>query len=271
MVQVSPAPPPQRIDDPDDARVDGFRALRARESTEVLWAEGPTVVERLLRSTVRTRAVLVTPAAWRRLLDRVSPGDLEGVDVLLAEQQVVNTIVGFDLHRGMIAIAERPPLASLQEVIGGARRLVVLEGLNDPENLGAIARSARALGADGLVLDPTCADPYYRRSVRVSMGEILHLPVARASMATTLADLDAAGFDVWALTPRRDATTIDQLARAGVPDRLALVVGAEGPGLSDAVLGSRRNVRIGQRPDVDSLNVGHATAAALAVVAAFAP
>ena len=89
-------------------------------------------------------------------------------------------------------------------------------------------------------------------------------------MSATLAELDAAGFEVWALTPRRDATPLDELARAGVPGRLALVMGAEGPGLSDAVLGSCRAVRIGQRDDVDSLNVGHATAAALAVVAAFA-
>lgn len=239
----------------------------------MLWAEGPTVVDRLLRSTLRTRAVLVTPVAWRRMLDRGvfdGRGGRDGVDVLLAEQQVVNTVVGFDLHRGVIAMADRPLLAPLPAMVGSARRLVVLEGLNDPENLGAIARSARALGADGLVLDPTCADPYYRRSVRVSMGEILHLPVARAAMSATLAELDAAGFEVWALTPRRDATPLDELARAGVPGRLALVMGAEGPGLSDAVLGSCRAVRIGQRDDVDSLNVGHATAAALAVVAAFA-
>jgi tRNA G18 (ribose-2'-O)-methylase SpoU len=120
----------------------------------------------------------------------------------------VNAVVGFDLHRGAIAIADRPTLRPLADVLDGARRVVVLEGINDAENLGAIARSARGLGADGLVLDPTCADPYYRRSVRVSMGEMLHLPIARAPLSEVFDALDDGGFHTWALTPRRDATLI---------------------------------------------------------------
>lgn len=255
------------VTDPLDPRVDGFRSLRAKESAEVLWAEGPTVVERLLGSGLRVRTVLVTPSALARLRDRV---DLTGTPVLVAEQAVLNEIVGFDLHRGVIAAADRPPLRPVDEVVGTARRLLVLEGLNDPENLGAIARSARGLGADALLLDPTCSDPYYRRVVRVSMGEVLHLPVARGPIDVLFAALDRAGFDVWALTPRRDATPIGRLVADGVPERLALVLGAEGPGLSDGVLATRRNVRIPQRADVDSLNVGHATAAALAIVASSA-
>ncbi|MEZ5251922.1 MAG: TrmH family RNA methyltransferase [Ilumatobacteraceae bacterium] len=113
-------------------------------------------------------------------------------------------------------------------------------GAGGPQRSGEPGRDrpvGASLGADGLVLDPTCADPHYRRSVRVSMGEILHLPVARAAMSATLAELDAAGFEVWALTlvamPHRSTSW-----HAGVPGRLALVMGAEGPGLSDAVLGS---------------------------------
>jgi tRNA G18 (ribose-2'-O)-methylase SpoU len=256
------------IDDADDPRLDPYRSLRARESTEVLWAEGPTVVERLLGSGLTVRSLLLTPAAHTRLADRCA---LEHHTVFVADQRTVNAVVGFDLHRGAIAIADRPTLRPLADVLDGARRVVVLEGINDAENLGAIARSARGLGADGLVLDPTCADPYYRRSVRVSMGEMLHLPIARAPLSEVFDALDDGGFHTWALTPRRDATPIGDLVAAGVPARLAVVLGAEGPGLSDAVLGSRTNVRIPQRADVDSLNVGHATAAALAIVASSSP
>ena len=144
----------------------------------------------------------------------------------------------------------------------------MLEGINDAENLGAIARSARALGADALLLDPTCADPYYRRSVRVSMGEMLHLPIARARVDELFAALDARGFHTWALTPRASAVDIGTLTPT---DRLAIIAGAEGPGLSGAVLERHRNVRIPVRRDVDSLNVGHTVAAALAVVQSSRP
>jgi tRNA G18 (ribose-2'-O)-methylase SpoU len=138
----------------------------------------------------------------------------------------------------------------------------MLEGINDHENLGAIARTARGLGANALVLDPTCADPFYRRSVRVSMGELLHLPIVRcARWAETFAEVAAAGFETWALTPSPNATDILTLTP---PDRWALVVGAEGPGLSSETLARCINVRIPMRHGVDSLNVGHAVAAALA-------
>lgn len=256
---------PVVITDPADSRVDAYRALRARESAEVMWAEGPTVVERLLATSLGVRSLLLTPAAHARLLDRC--GALlaaKGADIWVAEQAVVNAIVDFDLHRGAIAVAERPTFGTLDTVISGARRLVVLEGVNDHENIGAIARTARALGADGMLLDPTCTDPFYRRSVRVSMGEVLHLPIARAPMDAIAAALDAAGVAVWALTPRADAADITSLAP---PARLALLLGAEGPGLSAEALARHSPVRIPIRDEVDSLNVGHAVAAALAVVA----
>ena len=186
----------------------------------------------------------------------------------MAEQRVVNEVVGFDLHRGAIAVAERPGQPALGEVVATARRIVVLEGVNDPENLGAIARSARALGADALLLDPTCADPWYRRSVRVSMGELLHLPVVRAELAHLLDQLAVVGTECWALTPGPDA---DDIRSLDVPARLALLAGAEGPGLSARALAACRNVRIPIRTGVDSLNVGHAVAVALALVPSSAP
>ena len=263
--QTRPVREPVVITDPADPRVDAYRALRARESAEVMWAEGPTVVERQLATSLGVRSLLLTPAAHARLLDRC--GALlaaKGADIWVAEQAVVNAIVGFDLHRGAIAVAERPTFGTLDTVISGARRLVVLEGVNDHENIGAIARTARALGADGMLLDPTCTDPFYRRSVRVSMGEVLHLPIARAPMDAVAAALDAAGVAVWALTPRADAADITTLAP---PARLALLLGAEGPGLSAEALARHTPVRIPIRDEVDSLNVGHAVAAALAVVA----
>jgi tRNA G18 (ribose-2'-O)-methylase SpoU len=138
----------------------------------------------------------------------------------------------------------------------------MLEGINDHENLGAIARTARGLGADALLLDPTCADPFYRRSVRVSVGELLHLPVVRCRVwAEAFDEVAAAGFEIWALTPSPDAVDIFTMTP---PDRWALVVGAEGPGLSAATLAQCTNVRIPMRNGVNSLNVGHAVAAALA-------
>lgn len=258
------------LTDASDPRADGYRALRARESGEVLWAEGPTVVERLLASPLTTRSVLLTPALHERLgpalAEHADRHPDATVDVLLGERQVIQEIVGFDLHRGAMAIADRPVARPVAEVLAPARLVVAVEGVNDSENLGAIARSARGLGADALLLDPTCADPYYRRSVRVSMGELLHLPVARAAdWDAALTDLHDSGFEVWALTP---AATAAPIASLTPPPRLVVLVGAEGPGLRDTTLARCRNVRIPMHHGVDSLNVGHAVAAALALVGA---
>jgi tRNA G18 (ribose-2'-O)-methylase SpoU len=254
----------------DDARLDPFRSLRGRESREVLWAEGPTVVERLLRTELTTHALLLTPAAHARLADeldahaaRCRADGRTTPTVLVAPQATVNAVVGFDLHRGAIAVAQRPSPVEVAHLAAGTGPVVVLEGVNDAENLGAVIRTSRALGATGLLLDPTCADPWYRRSVRVSMGEALHLPIARAPLDAALDELRAAGFDTWALTPAGGAALIHRLAP---PARLVLVAGAEGPGLTADTLARHRNVRIPMHHEVDSLNVAHAIAAALAIV-----
>ncbi|HEY3484902.1 MAG TPA: RNA methyltransferase [Ilumatobacteraceae bacterium] len=258
------------IDDPADPRLADFVDLRdpdARrrlEGDEFFVAEGPVAIERLIASGHTIRAVLVTPAQHERL-----GHVLAGLDapVYVAPRGVLATTVGFNLHRGAIASARRRPGRSIPDVIATARRVVVLEGLNDPENLGAIARSARALGVDALVLDPTCLDPYYRRAVRVSMGQILFMPVARATAwPGDLDRLHEAGFETWALTPGDDA---DDIWALDVPDRLALVLGAEGPGLASSTIRSAtRRVRIPITPGVDSLNVGAAAAVAFAVTQA---
>ena len=136
--------------------------------------------------------------------------------ILVADEDVVAGTVGFDFHRGVIASAQRLPSAERRRGRRRARRVAVLEGLNDPENLGLIARSARAFGVDALLLDPTCIDPYYRRTVRVSMGEVLLLDVARCDEWPAGIDLlHDAGFETWAMTPDADATSIWD---ADVPD-----------------------------------------------------
>ncbi len=185
--------------------------------------------------------------------------------VYVVDRALLREIVGFDLHRGAIAAADRNVHPNMQQVIATARRLAILEGLNDPENLGAIARSGRALGIDALVLDPTCIDPYTRRTVRVSMGEILYLPVCRVDdVQSALDELHAAGFETWAMTPADDADDIWKLTS---PERIAVLMGAEGPGLSRrSMQAATRRVRLPIRADVDSLNVGAAAAVTFAVI-----
>jgi tRNA G18 (ribose-2'-O)-methylase SpoU len=187
--------------------------------------------------------------------------------VYVAEREVIAQVVGFDLHRGVIASADRRQAPSIGALLARSRRLAVLEGLNDAENLGAIARAAKAFAVDGLIADPTCTDPYSRRTVRVSMGEILTLPVARptASEWSGVVDhLRSAGFETWALTPAADASDLWQTA---VPERLAVCLGAEGPGLSRTLLSSAdRRVRIPISAAVDSLNVAQAAAVTFAAI-----
>jgi tRNA G18 (ribose-2'-O)-methylase SpoU len=247
------------IDDVSDARLAEYRGLkeRGRESDEYFIVEGLTAIERLLRSDYPVRSVLLTPATHDRIR-----GQLGSATTYLLSEEAMSSVAGVNLHRGAVASATRLPSPLLIDALPHARRIVMLEGINDHENLGAIARTARGLGADALLLDPTCADPFYRRSVRVSMGELLHLPIVRCpDWAATFDEVAAAGFEIWALTPSPAAVDIFTMTP---PDRWALVVGAEGPGLSAQTLARCINVRIPMRNGVDSLNVGHAVAAALA-------
>ena len=247
------------LDDIADTRLSDYRGLRERgkESDDYFIVEGLTAIERLLTSPYPVRSVLLTPATHARIAGRLGTAT-----TYVVSAEAMSGVAGVNLHRGAVASASRLPSPSLDSVLPNGRRIVMLEGINDHENLGAIARTARGLGADALLLDRTCADPFYRRSVRVSMGELLHLPIVRcADWAAAFDEVATAGFDIWALTPSPTATDIFSLTP---PDRWALVVGAEGPGLSAATLARCTNVRIPMRNGVDSLNVGHALAAALA-------
>lgn len=262
------------IDDPDDPRLADFRRLndqaerRRMEGDEFFISEGWVSIDRLLDSGHAFRSVLLSPSRVRRFRPFMDRPELAGVPVFVADGEVMNRIVGFDLPRAVMVSAARRPLSTVDELARTATRLIVLEALNDHENVGAIARAARAFGIDGLVLDPTCVDPYTRRTVRVSMGEILHMRVARAEREdwpNAVDTLHRAGFETWAMTPADDA--IDLWA-AEVPDRLAIVLGAEGPGLTAAVLErSTKHVRIPINSAVDSLNVGHAAAITFAAIA----
>ncbi len=180
---------------------------------------------------------------------------------------MITTAVGFDLHRGVVAVARRRDHPSVAEVAATGSRFAVLEGLNDAENLGAIARAARALGIDALIVDPRSTDPYSRRSVRVSMGEILLLPIARPAAEDwrdVLGELGRAGVETWAMSPMPSAESIWDVE---VPERLAVVLGAEGPGLDRRTIErATRTVRIPLRAGVDSLNVGHAAAVTFAAI-----
>jgi tRNA G18 (ribose-2'-O)-methylase SpoU len=271
MIGVVPAP--VVITDPDDPRVADFRDLKAGDRPEGTprWSgpvivEGVPAVERLLASPYRIRAVFGVPG-------RVAAIDIpDDVAVYEADKWVVSEVIGFRLTRGVLASADRRAPADLDTLLAGPdptapRRLAVLEALNDAENLGSIARSALALGIDGLLLDPRCADPFYRRSVRVSMGHILALPFAvLPDWPGDLGRLHDAGYTTVALTPAADAVDLSSIDPVTHP-RTAVLLGAEGPGLTpEAQAAATIRARIPMRPGVDSLGVAAAAAIAFATL-----
>ena len=261
------------IVDPADPRLDDYRelnsiAVRAEmERDEYFMGEGYVPIDRMLDSGHRMRSVLLHPKRLKRFVPTMSRPEMAGVPVYVAEQAVLAEVVGFNMHRCCLASAFRAPMPTVAELASTCRRLVVLEALNDDQNVGAIARASRAFGIDGMVISPTCNDPYQRRTVRVSMGEILHVPVARVAAEdwpNALYTLRDAGFQTWALTPNVDAVDLWDM---DVPDRVAAVLGAEGHGLkAETMEASTHRVRISISANVDSLNVGHAAAVTFAVI-----
>lgn len=257
----------EEIDRANDPRIADYvdlsdPALRTRveEDEGFFIAEGPIVIRTLLTTNLRVRSVLVTPhqlAALADVLDHVA------APVYVVSPEVMRHTVGFDLHRGAVAAADRYPLPSLEAVIGGATRIAMLERVNDHENLGALFRNAAAFGIEAVLLCPQCSDPLYRRSVRVSIGHVLTVPWTRATPWPAAIDrVRELGFTVLALTPGPDAERIDTVPGTG---RIALLVGAEGPGLSsEALAAASARVRIPMAEGVDSLNVAVAAAVSFA-------
>jgi tRNA G18 (ribose-2'-O)-methylase SpoU len=226
-------------------------------------AEGRLVVTRLLRSSRYTvRSIMVTETAYAAIREVIDAR--ADVPVYLVSQQTMNRVSGFNIHRGCLALGERPPLQNWCELAAASRTLVVLERVGNADNVGALFRNAAALGADAVLLGPACADPLYRKAIRTSMAAALTMPFAPVGdWPQALQELRAGGWSTVALTPAPSAIPADEM-RAGRHERWAVVVGHEGEGLTAAALAAcDHRVRIPMARGTDSVNV--ATAAAIAL------
>lgn len=255
------------ITDPAHPGLSDYRVVREPELGQahgVFIAEGRLVVRRLLtRSSLVVKSVLVTPAALRSIEDVLDARP--DVARFVVSQEVMNSVAGFNIHRGCLAAGHRPPSVDWHRLAAIARRLILIEHVGDADNIGAMFRSGAALGADAMVIGPGCADPLYRKAIRTSMGASLTLPFAAAGpWPATLTELVDAGWAVAALTPEADALPLPRFAEWARDRRTALALGHEGDGLSaPAIAACSHRVRIPMRAGVDSLNV--ATAAAIAL------
>ncbi|MFT3659987.1 MAG: RNA methyltransferase [Gordonia sp. (in: high G+C Gram-positive bacteria)] len=263
------------ITDPGDPRVDDFRDLNSvdrrpdlpalpggRKGKGLVIAEGVTVAQRMIASRFAPHAFLGVDKRLQELAgDLVAPA-LDGVPFFRATAEVMAEIVGFHLNRGVLAAARRPEPLTVAQVIERASTVAILEGVNDHENIGSIFRNAAGLGVDAVVFGAGCADPLYRRSVRVSMGHALLVPFAKYD-GRWPADLDLlkdAGFSLVALTPGEGSVPLSEAVAA---EKVGFLVGAEGPGLTEHTMRQCDvRARIPMSRGTDSLNV--ATAAAIA-------
>ena len=261
------------VTDPSDPRLHDYSGLtdvelrKVREPAEGLFlAEGEKVIRRALAAGYPMRSTLLSPKwveAMRPLIDAVD------APVYVGGEPLLEAVTGFHVHRGALASMQRIAVPEAGSVLAKARRVVVMEDIVNHTNLGAIFRSAAALGMDAAVLTPSCADPLYRRSVRVSMGTVFALPYARLdSWPGGLATLAEHGFRTIALTPGPTAIDLRDL-RFGPEEKVALLLGTEGDGLSDPALAAADlRVRIPMAAGVDSLNVAAAAAVACYAIAA---
>jgi tRNA G18 (ribose-2'-O)-methylase SpoU len=263
-------PVPTRILDPADPRLVDYVgltdvALRRRTEPErgLYIAESEKVIRRALAAHHRPRSFLMAERWLADLADLVAAAEADGTPVFVGENHVIEQLIGFHLHRGALAAMQRPVLPTVGALIGTARRVAVLEDVVDHTNVGAIFRSAAALGVDAVLVTPRCADPLYRRSIRVSMGTGFQVPWTRIGPWPGGIDaLREAGFTVAALALTKESVSLDDLERHA-PERLALVVGAEGDGLSPRTIAAvDLTVRIPMGGHVDSLNVAAASAVA---------
>jgi len=237
-------------------------ALKKARGTEhgLYLAESALVLERALRAGHRPRSVLALGAVVDEAVELVGPA----VTVFSGPGELLAELTGYILHRGLIASMNRPALPTVNDLLSTARRIVVLENVADPTNVGAIFRSVAAIGADAVLVTPRCSDPLYRRAIRVSMGTVLQVPWTRVGdWTSTRALLTAAGFHVAALALREDSVTLRSFA-TNAPERVALVLGAEGDGLTpEALAAADTIVRIPMAHGIDSLNVAATAAVAM--------
>jgi len=239
-------------------------ALKNGSRTEhgLYIAESALVLERALRAGHSPRSVLALGGTVDEAVALVGPD----VPVFSGPGELLAELTGYILHRGLIASMHRPPLPAVDELIADAKRIVVLENVSDPTNVGAIFRSVAAIGADAVLVTPRCSDPFYRRAIRVSMGTVLQVPWTRVGDWTETRELlVASGFHIAALALTPDAVSLKDFA-ATAPELVALVLGAEGDGLTpEAIAAADTVVQIPMAHGIDSLNV-----AATAAVAMFA-
>jgi tRNA G18 (ribose-2'-O)-methylase SpoU len=256
-----------RVDDPLDHRLDDYRNIPDPELIAhrgIFVAEGRLVVGRLLaESGLITQSLMLTETA-RTALEHLlaSRPDLP---VFVVAQPVMNGVTGFNMHRGCLAIGERPRTTRWQDLAARARTIVLLEHVANADNVGGVFRNAAAFGVDGVLLGPTCTDPLYRKAVRTSMGATLSVPFARTEECpAAIRALRDAGFACMALTPSPGADTLRACVERLKGRRVAIVLGHEGHGLTDDSLAACDcRARIPMTGAVDSLNVGAATAVAL--------
>jgi tRNA G18 (ribose-2'-O)-methylase SpoU len=256
----------ERADDPRIAAYADVGAPARLRARGVFVAEGRLVVRRLLEiGRFDVESSLVTPAARAQLADVL---DRAAFPVYECAPDLLRAVTGFNFHRGCLAIAQRPPERPAQS-LRAARRLLGVEGVGNPDNLGGLFRVAAAFDVDGLVLSPGCADPFYRKAIRTSMGAVLRVPFATAARwPGALQDLRDDGIEVVALTPEAGAEPLAAFAGGFDRERRVLfLLGAEGPGLTaEALALATRRVRIPIASGVDSLNVVVAAGIALATL-----
>lgn len=264
--------PIERVSDPADPRLDDYRRIADGELMRdrgLFVAEGRLVVRRVIESDrFQIRSLLVSDAARESLgalIERVAPRS----PVLICDAAAFLPITGFNIHRGCLALVERPVPLPLDPLLASARRLVVLEAVANPDNVGAVFRNVAALGADGVLISPPTCDPLYRKAVRTSMAAVFRVPYVRLdSWPDDLNLLREAGFTIAAMTPNPPAVSIAEFVRARQGERIALLVGAEGAGLSAAAEAhAHHRVRIPIRDDVDSLNLAMAVGIGLYALA----
>jgi tRNA G18 (ribose-2'-O)-methylase SpoU len=261
----------ERVGDPSDPRLRDFVALRdvelrtkVEESGGVFIAEGERTIRRAVAAGYELRAVLLTER-WLATLEDLF-GDM-GAAVLVVEDDLLTATTGFPVHRGALASLNRRALPPLGQVLAGAGRVAALEDVGDHTNLGAVFRSAAALGVDAVVLTPRAADPLYRRAVRTSMGAVFSVPWTRIPWFEGPDLLHEAGLELLALTPEAGAVDIRDVSAAAHP-RLALAIGNEGDGLSERWLDAADlRVSIAMQGGIDSLNAAAAAAVAFHALA----
>lgn len=257
IVEVTDAHDP-RLRDYVDLRDVHMRKLLETERG-IFLAEGEKVVRRAIESGNAPRSFLMSPRWLETLADVLDKTD---APCFVLSDDAIESLTGFHVHRGALASLDRPMIPEPSTVLAGARRVVVVEDLMDHTNVGAIFRSVAALGFDAILLSPRCADPLYRRAIKVSMGSVFWLPYARIEDWYGAPDLlKDAGFTTFAMTLSDDSIPLDEVP--GDVEKLALIVGSEGHGLSERwTTGSDYRVKIPMAPEIDSLNVAASVAVA---------